>query len=268
MQIVKIKKITKIKQEDRYDLTVSSTGNFFANGILIHNTSFVVGNLLTYKEESFWTKFFKSIFGKYKKEKVYDILWSSRKVLKSENIGSAKHYYDTDIWGVVKEELKDVIPQGYTLYGEILGNTPSGSAIQGKYDYSCKPNEHKTYIYRITSTNPDGFKIELTDKQIEEFCEKYGLNYKDTFLYYGQAKDLYPELSVNEHWHENFLKNLERDYTEKDCFMCANKVPEEGIVLRKENFFDYEAYKLKSFRFLDYEDKQLEENVENLEDNQ
>ena len=38
MKKVKIKKITKLEEKlDRYDLTVSSTGNFFANGICVHN---------------------------------------------------------------------------------------------------------------------------------------------------------------------------------------------------------------------------------------
>ena len=42
MEKVKLKKITKLEKKlDRYDLTISSTGNFFANGILIHNTSWI-----------------------------------------------------------------------------------------------------------------------------------------------------------------------------------------------------------------------------------
>ena len=39
MQTVKIKSITKIPKTHRHHLTVPSTSNFFANNILIHNTS-------------------------------------------------------------------------------------------------------------------------------------------------------------------------------------------------------------------------------------
>lgn len=39
MKYVKIKSIKKISVLDRYDLTVNTTHNFFANNILIHNTS-------------------------------------------------------------------------------------------------------------------------------------------------------------------------------------------------------------------------------------
>ena len=36
---MKIKSIKKIDKLDRYDLTVNTTHNFFANNVLIHNTS-------------------------------------------------------------------------------------------------------------------------------------------------------------------------------------------------------------------------------------
>ena len=48
MKLVKIKSIKKLdKVYDRYDLTICSTNNFYANDILIHNTSHVIGNVLT-----------------------------------------------------------------------------------------------------------------------------------------------------------------------------------------------------------------------------
>jgi len=36
-------------------------------------------------------------------------------------------------------------------------------------------------------------------------------------------------------------EQVEKDYNEKDCFMCVNKVPEEGIVIRKEKLNACEA---------------------------
>lgn len=172
---------------------------------------------------------------------------------------------------MAKDELKDFIPKGYTLYGEIVGYTETGTSIQKGYDYGCSHGEHKLYIYRITVTNSDNFIIELTDTQIKEFCEKYGLNYSDTFFAYDTIRNWIkkniPDYSLNEDvWREQFIKALEDKYTEKYCFMCTNKVPEEGIVLRKENLFNYEAYKLKSFKFYEWETKQLDNEETNLED--
>ena len=50
--------------------------------------------------------------------------------------------------------------------------------------------------------------------------------------------------------------------------MCTNKVPEEGIILRVERLEQYEAYKLKSKRFLLMESEEQEKEVSNIEDSQ
>lgn len=56
MQILKIKNIRKVPTTDRYDLTVNSTHNFFANGILIHNTSGISAHVLCHKPLSWKEK--------------------------------------------------------------------------------------------------------------------------------------------------------------------------------------------------------------------
>lgn len=232
-----------------------------------HGTSFVVGNVLVNKKLTWFEKLLKKLNVSLQ-DKTYDIIYSSRKVVKNEYETKDKQgFYNEDIWGIVKDEIKDRIPKGFTLYGEILGFLPSGQAIQGKYDYGCKFGEHKTYIYRITFTNEDGFVCELNDLQIKEFCDKYELLYSDTFYYYGTVQQFCLDYLIDlGNWQEQFIKTLEDKYNEKDCYMCVNKLPEEGIVLRKNNLFTYEAYKLKSFRFLEGESKQLDSEETNLED--
>lgn len=85
-------------------------------------------------------------------------------------------------------------------------------------------------------------------------------------LYYGKAKDLF-DLSVNEHWHENFLQALRDKYLEKDSVLCNNKVPEEVIVLRRE-VSEIDVYKLKSVNFLQRETKMLDKGEADIESNQ
>lgn len=236
-----------------------------------HGTSVVIGNVLVKRPLSLVEKISK-YFGAKINDTKYDIVYSSRKVIKNGylNPTQGEGYYGEDIWGVVAKEIGHLIPKNWTLYGEILGYTPSGSPIQGKYDYGCQVGEHKFYVYKISVVNSDGKVIFLTDKQIEEYCEKVGLLYKDTFIYYGAAKNLYPSMGTAniENWRVNLLEFLEQDYNEKDCYMCANKVPEEGIIIRVENMESYEAYKLKSKRFLLMESEEQEKEVANIEDNQ
>lgn len=238
-----------------------------------HGTSWVVGNILVNKQLKWYEKLAKKI-GFNIVDKEYDYVYSSRKVVKNEfetkgNLG----YYGEDLWADIKEEVKDKIPKGFTLYGEAVGFTKEGKAIQKDYDYGCKPFEMKIYVYKISVVNQDGFTIYLDDKQISEFCEKYGLNYKETFFWDGKVFQLLSELEktgikyTKENWREKLIYYLESKYNEKDCYLCVNKVPEEGIVVRKNSLFSYEAYKLKSFRFLQKETEELDKGEVNIEDN-
>lgn len=238
-----------------------------------HGSSAVYGNVLVKKNLKWYEKLLRYI-GVNIEDTEYDIVYSSRKVVKNGyfNPNSGEGFYGEDIWGIVAKEIGHLIPKNFTIYGEILGYTPSGSPIQGAYDYGCKEGEHKFYVYKISVVNPDGQVIYLTDKQIEEFCEKRGLLYKDTFIYYGKAINYFSNPITHagsvKLWREDFIKHLEYIHNEKDCYMCTNKVPEEGIILRIENMYEYEAYKLKSKRFILGESEAQEKGETNLEDNQ
>lgn len=240
-----------------------------------HGTSFVAGNILVKKNLKWYERLAKRL-GLDIVDTQYDIVYSSRKVVKNEylNTETGAGYYGEDIWGEVAKEIGHLIPKNWTLYGEILGYTSSGAYIQQDFDYGCEQGKHKFYVYKISVVNSDGKLIYLTDKQIEEYCAKVGLLYKDTFIYYGKAYALFSKLigkSKNkdfdlEEWQNKFLELLEKEYNEKDCYMCTNKVPEEGVIIRIEKTFEYEAYKLKSKRFLLKESELQEKEVSNIED--
>ena len=232
----------------------------------LHGTSWVAARLLCNKRLTWKEKLLKK-FGVKIVDTEYDLLWASRRVLKNGylEVGNKDHFYSYDLWEDIAKSVEYAIQDSITLYGEATGYLKTGGFIQNGYDYGCEPGTFKTYIYRITTTNQSGQVYEFSHNQVKEYCEKFGLTMVPE-LYYGKAKDLYPDISVKEHWHENFLQRLIDDYLEKDCDLCkSQKVPDEGICLRKD-IFDIEVYKLKSFKFLEWETKQLDnENFVDIE---
>lgn len=248
----------------------------------LHGTSGISSYILCKKPLKWYEKVLKYV-GVNIVDTHYDYIYSSRKVIKNEELNpNAQHYYSEDIWGIADKELRPFLQKGLTLYYEIVGYLPNGGMIQKDYDYGYnqpnpittpsshflpyKEGEHYgTYLYRITYTNVDGKVFEYSAKQVQDFCKKNGLKAVPE-LYYGKVKDFYA-FRITEHWESDFLEAIKIAYNEKDCYICNSKVPEEGCVIRIEQP-DFEAYKQKSNRFYERETKLLDKGEVNLEDNQ
>lgn len=212
----------------------------------------------------------------------YEYLYASRSVVKNGKIAEKAKpgFYGegNDVWGEAFEYVKPFLVKGMTIYAEIVGYLPNGGYIQKNYDYGCvppKPGEkytpekhYKVRVYRITLTNVDGVTHEFSTLEVQQWCKYNGL-IPVIERYYGKAKDLYPNLNTEQHWNENFIEALasdERFYMEKNSPDCENKVPHEGIVLKKEDMVP-RAVKLKCFAFLGkVEQPELDAGIENLED--
>lgn len=231
-----------------------------------HGTSAAVGNLLVKKRLNIFEKMLKLI-GINVVDAEYDMLYSSRTVIKNQyfNRENSGGFYDEDVWGETAKQIFPYLQKGMTVYYEIVGYTSTGSAIQKDYDYGCSIGEKDVYIYRITYTNVDGKVFEYSAKQVQQWCDMNGLKPVQE-LYYGLANDLF-KLRTNHDipWNDLFLEHLREIYLEKDCPLCKNNVPDEGIVLKIENM-QPEAFKFKSFKFLQKETKDLDKGIVTLED--
>jgi hypothetical protein len=225
----------------------------------LHGSNGVVSHVLCKKKLSWKDRFFK-LFGANIVDSEYGLLYSSRNVIKNAELNDEKtvsHYYDSDIWKIAADRVFPVLPKGISVTGELVGFTPSNKPIQKYYDYGCSPGTLDFYVFKVTSTSIDGKVHVFSHRETVDFCQKMGLKMPKTF-YYGKAKDLFPELDTEQQWHEAFLQKLTETYLEKDCSICKNKVPAEGVIVRKDVPFEWEAYKLKSFSFLLKESKALD----------
>ena len=257
----------------------------------LHGTSICIGKLRVktpiklpfYKW--IWNKFV-DLTGLFKTHRITDYVidygnvTSSRTVIKNQYINEnvSDGYYGVDIWSEYGNLIYPFLSEGMTIYGEIIGYlTNSDKMIQKNYDYGCNKGENKLMIYRITTTNEDGTKLEwnVTDVHnwtqglIREHPEIADRIHVIDLLYHGTLGDLYPNISYIDHWHENVLESLrnekERFNMEKNDPICKNKVPFEGIVLRIDNDELSEAFKLKCKKFLSKEREEIDKGEVDME---
>lgn len=228
----------------------------------VHGTSCIFANILTNVPTNWFKRMWRKLIGKYEFDQKYNLVYSSRNVIKNEFINpkqKAGGYYSDDVWGYWAEKLATHIPQDFCVYGEIVGYTPNGTPIQKGYDYGCLPTDDvksKLMVYRVTHNDKE---LEISD------VIAFGQYLKDKLgdividfplMYHGTLAELYPEISTTEHWHENVLEALkvEKKFLMEQLEpMCINKVPVEGFVVRKANDPIKRAFKLKCFRFLEKE---------------
>ncbi len=227
-----------------------------------HGTSAVFANLKVNRKLKWWERLLLRL-GVRIETSEYRTMWSSRTVVKGiegyENEKRLQYagYYGTDVWARTYCDIKDVIPKGYSIYGEIVGYVSVGSFIQKGYHYSCLPGGYQFRVYRVTKTNEDGRVLELSWPQVKAFCEKAGLEHV-LELYHGPV-DKFQLLNPpreGETTGELLVRALEELYVNDGmCPHNNNEVPAEGVVVRIEGG---PIYKLKNFKFLEWETKALD----------
>ena len=216
----------------------------------------------------------------------YDYLYASRSVIKNANInpGVTPGFYGDggDVWARAFEVIKPYLIKGMTIYAEIVGYLPNGKCIQkrptGEYDYGCvmpKPTEEYTYgkhykimVYRITMTNVDGLVHEFSAREVRQWCIEHGLTPVIEY-YYGYAKDLYPDIPVDDvEYGKKFMEHIADDknfYMEEKSPECNSGAVHEGVVIRIDDMQPH-AFKVKTYAFISQEQKQLDAGEADIED--
>lgn len=181
----KIKKLNKTK----YDIETEDH-NYFANGILVHNSSSKCGYVK--RPSKGWKN---SLICKLSGDFEFCYRSMNSQLQRTEGVWDAikaalgfkwKGYYKTNVYAemVEKYDLKNKIPMGYELAYEIYGG-----GIQKGYTYGCKDDEHKITVYGVLY---NGKNVKFRDAT--SFCEYIGVPYV-------------PILEVGEYTHEMVMKH-------------------------------------------------------------
>lgn len=274
------KNIHKIKPTDSVAITVKVHGTSFVCGKVHVKTPiklpFIQRMCNKFIDLTGWFKKYRTI--DYKIE--YGNVTSSRKVIKNKYINKdvTDGYYSVDVYSEYGELIYPYLSEGMTVYGEIFGYlTNNTKMIQKQYDYGCEVGTNKLMPYRITTSLPDGGKYEWNVEEVKDWTEKLIKEHPEIadrihvidLLYHGTLADLYPTLSLTEHWNENVLEELRNDKKhfgmEKNEPLCENKVPREGLCIRIDDDETNENFKLKCQKFYDREKKLMDEGEVDIE---
>ena len=274
------KNIHKIKPTDSVAITVKIHGTSFVCGKVHVKTPiklpFIQRMCNKFIDLTGWFKKYRTI--DYKIE--YGNVTSSRKVIKNKYINKdvTDGYYSVDVYSEYGYLIYPYLSEGMTVYGEIFGYlTNNTKMIQKQYDYGCEVGTNKLMPYRITTSLPDGGKYEWNVEEVKDWTEKLIKEHPEIadrihvidLLYHGTLADLYPTLSLTEHWNENVLEELRNDKKhfgmEKNEPLCENKVPREGLCIRIDDDETNENFKLKCQKFYDREKKLMDEGEVDIE---
>lgn len=258
----KISRVDQVHLPEHYD-----TSNYFKNdrNILpnieivvtqkLHGTSIRIANTYVKRKKSLVDRI-ATLFGAKIQEYEYDYVFGSKKVIKDINNPNQNHYYDTDLWTQEGKKLQGLIPEGFILYGELIGWTDTSAPIQSGYTYNLPVGTCELYIYRVAFVNQSGMIVDLTWEQLKEFCTQRGLKYV-------------PEMWRGPHGEFKATEYLDVVFKPKfpQCLPLDKGTVDEGVCVRIDGLMPT-IYKAKSPLFYEHETKLMDEGKIDLETNQ
>lgn len=248
---VQVLETSQVSDKDtKWDIE-TETHNFIANGIVVHNSSLRISK--TYLNNP---NVFQRLFHLPTKRKKLGFVVGSHRVVKDSRLPQ-QH----DIWNEVGSKYRDLIPDNYILYGEIIGWVNESTPIQRDYTYDQAPGSATFLVYRISIVLPDGRTIDLSFPQMREFCKARGLR-TVPLLDIIRASDITPEY---------LEKFTDVDFStlsgliEKPIPLSDSTLPDEGITLRQDRDIPL-ILKFKSPLFYVHESLMMDMEIVDIEE--
>lgn len=239
----------------------------------LHGTSVRIAHTIVARKMTFADRLGKLIRANVKEDE-YDVVYGSRNAVKDANNPRHKHFYDSDIWSLKGGEIMDQIPQGYLVFGEIIGWQPEGGFIQKGYTYGVTHPQSELYVYRVATISPEGLVQDLSWDAMVGWCKaKIDPSDDDSpnrnlkvvpLLWRGKYKDFKPEDWVDYPGHPELHRYKEDGYPQ--AVPLGKESPcDEGVVIRAEGLAPY-TLKCKSETFVRGENENVEEGVLDMEE--
>ncbi|AHB31261.1 RNA ligase [Mycobacterium phage HufflyPuff] len=258
------------------------TDNFFRSAHLLeagrevivtqklHGTSIRVGNVPVLRQK----KWLERLVNRWVKTPDYefDVVYGSRKVIKDVNNPNQNHYYQSDIWTEYGKKIAALIPEGFIVYGELIGWTPDGQPIQKGYTYDVPRGEAHLYVYRVAHINSQGHLSDLSWGGVKQFCQVRGLKWTPEMdrVSFGGADPEYPsieeltqyitqamDMRYADHYDKTIAGTAVAALIDRPISLSDKKSVDEGVCLRQDGLVPT-ILKAKSPKFFEYETKLLD----------
>lgn len=240
----------------------------------LHGTSVRYGNVPVRDEVSWFTKLVRKLT-KVGDTHSYKFVVGSRMVVKSidydaESAGK-EHFYAEDLWSLYAKDhkLDELIPQGYLVYGELVGYTPDGAPIQKNYTYEAEDKQAELYIYRVATVTPSGVMVDLSWPAVKAFATGIGVKYVPE-LFTRLHKDFDADALMDKNyfaqlaWAE-LVYGENVDIYEVPVRLSDAGTVDEGVCVRYDGPNGIYILKAKSPIFLGHESAMLDAGAEDLE---
>lgn len=192
----------------------------------------------------------------------HEFVSGSRKVIKDPKNAGQNHFYKYDLWTEFGETIAHLIPDGFIVYGELIGWTADGAPIQKGYTYDVPKGEQHLHVYRVARVDVDGVLTDLSWDGVKVFCRERGLRWVPeicrVLLHRDDLVDVIDDL-MNLRYSEMDLSKTDRVVPLSDP-----KTVDEGVCVRQDAIVPT-ILKAKASSFLEHETKLLDKGEADLE---
>lgn len=229
----------------------------------LHGTSVRYGTVPVLAEQTWWERLLRR-----PRRTVQRFVVGSRRVVKSVDLKAEDgkdHYYAEDLWTsyAAEQRLAEKIPAGHIIYGELIGYTPDGAAIQKDYTYDLNPRKADLYVYRVALITEEGLTIDYSVPQMETFCSERGLKTVPV-LWAGPHANFDPDTWLERRYYDEWTTHPSL-YASMPVPLSAKKLVDEGVCVRYDGPFGTYVLKAKSPSFVQHETKVLDTGAADLE---
>jgi len=234
----------------------------------LHGTSVRFGRVPV-KVEHKWYERLAAKLGVRVREMEFDLIGGSRKVIKDPKSTTQNHFYATDIWTDAALRYGEAVPENYIVYGELVGYTPDGAAIQKGFTYEAFAGEMELYVYRVAVVTEQGELTDLSWDQVRHFAHSRGLKYVPE-LWRGFKRDFRVEDFAEKNFYLEWMKSnvvIDTQYPDTPVRLSDGGTgKDEGVVIRVDQGWPIgHFFKYKNDSFYLHETEELDSGEASIE---